>query len=98
LVITFCSLIWRTRLPTPAYGAIERIENFNTELVEPRNIDIWLPEILIKQKLFCRLYARRTNAFDAKNLNKTSWDADDTFGELLRTEDRDCMWLEFGMF
>jgi predicted alpha/beta superfamily hydrolase len=95
LIITLSGLICGAQdLPTPAYGTIERIENFNTELVEPRNIDIWLPENFDKTKSYSVVYMHDGQMlFDAsKTWNKTSWDADDTFGELLKNgKIRDCI-------
>jgi predicted alpha/beta superfamily hydrolase len=95
LIIILSGLICGAQdLPTLAYGAIERIENFNTELVEPRNIDIWLPENFDKTKSYSVVYMHDGQMlFDAsKTWNKTSWDADDTFGELLKNEKiRDCI-------
>jgi enterochelin esterase-like enzyme len=94
LIITLSGLICGAQdLPALAYGSIERIENFNTELVEPRNIDIWLPENFDKKKSYSVVYMHDGQMlFDAsKTWNKTSWDADDTFGKLLKEgKIRDC--------
>jgi predicted alpha/beta superfamily hydrolase len=95
LIITISSLICGAQnLPALAFGSIERIENFDTELVEPRNIDIWLPENFDKTKNYSVVYMHDGQMlFDSsKTWNKTSWDADDTFGKLLKDEKiKDCI-------
>jgi predicted alpha/beta superfamily hydrolase len=95
LIITLSSLICGAQnLPALAFGSIERIENFDTELVEPRNIDIWLPENFDKTKNYSVVYMHDGQMlFDSsKTWNKTSWDADDTFGKLLKDgKIKDCI-------
>lgn len=95
LIIILPSLICKAQdLPEVTYGSIERIENFNTGLVEPRNIDIWLPENFDKTKNYSVVYMHDGQMlFDSsKTWNKTAWEADDTFGKLLIDEKiRDCI-------
>lgn len=76
-------------LPTVTYGRIERIEQFETQLVEPRNIDIWLPENYDPTKRYAVVYMHDGQMlFDAtQTWNKTAWDADDTFGKLLKAKE-----------
>ncbi len=73
-------------LPNVAYGSIERIENFKTDLVEPRNVDVWLPENYDKAKRYSVVYMHDGQMlFDAtKTWNKTEWEADETYGKLLQ--------------
>ena len=81
-------------LPELAYGSVERITSFDTKLVEPRNIDVWLPENFDKTKNYSVVYMHDGQMlFDAsKTWNKTAWEADDTFGKLLlEGKIRDCM-------
>ncbi len=81
-------------LPETACGSIERIENFNTTLVEPRNVDIWLPENFDITKKYSVVYMHDGQMlFDSsKTWNKTAWDADDTFGQLMEEgKIRDCI-------
>ena len=95
LIITLSSLICSAQgLPEVAYGSIERIENFNSKLVETRNVDIWLPENFDKSKKYSVVYMHDGQMlFDSsKTWNKTAWDADDTFGKLLKDgKIRDCI-------
>ena len=45
ITIVLCGLISNAQtLPQVASGRIERIENFKSQFVEARNVDIWLPE------------------------------------------------------
>lgn len=81
-------------LPALAYGSVERITNFDTKLVEPRNIDVWLPENFDKTKSYAVVYMHDGQMlFDpSKTWNKTAWEADDTFGNLLKEgKIKDCM-------
>ncbi|MGB5242682.1 MAG: alpha/beta hydrolase-fold protein [Lutimonas sp.] len=81
-------------LPALSYGSVERITNFDTKLVEPRNIDVWLPENFDKTKSYAVVYMHDGQMlFDpSKTWNKTAWEADDTFGKLLKEgKIKDCM-------
>jgi enterochelin esterase-like enzyme len=81
-------------LPKVTYGNIERIENFKTELVEPRNIVIWLPENYDTKKQYAVVYMHDGQMlFDStRTWNKTAWDADETFGNLLQKRKiKDCI-------
>jgi predicted alpha/beta superfamily hydrolase len=81
-------------LPALSYGSVERITNFETKLVEPRNIDVWLPENFDKTKSYAVVYMHDGQMlFDpSKTWNKTAWEADDTFGKLLKEgKIKDCM-------
>lgn len=95
LIIILSSLVCKAQnLPELAYGSIDRIENFKTTLVEPRNVDIWLPENFNKAKNYSVVYMHDGQMlFDSsKTWNKTAWDADDTFGKLLKDgKIRDCI-------
>lgn len=73
-------------LPRVSFGKIERISRFHTELVEPRNIDIWLPDSYDTGKTYDVLYMHDGQMlFDsATTWNKQAWDADDCFGRLIK--------------
>ena len=75
-------------LPKVTFGRIERIENFKTELVEPRNIDIWLPENFDQSKHYTVVYMHDGQMlFDATSTwNKQEWAVDETAGELIQSE------------
>ena len=34
----------QAQISTPAFGRIERLENFPSKLLAARNVDVWLPE------------------------------------------------------
>ncbi len=95
LIFTMTFLVCQAQdLPELAYGSVERITSFDTKLVEPRNIDVWLPENFDKTKNYSVVYMHDGQMlFDAsKTWNKTAWEADDTFGKLLlEGKIRDCM-------
>lgn len=85
-MIIISSLICTAQdLPKVSYGSIVRVENFQTKLVTPRNVDIWLPEHFSTNKKYDVVYMHDGQMlFDAtQTWNKTAWDADDTFGKLL---------------
>ena len=85
-MIIISSLICNAQdLPKVSYGSIVRIKNFETKLVAPRNVDIWLPEHFNTNKKYDVVYMHDGQMlFDAtQTWNKTAWDADDTFGKLL---------------
>lgn len=94
-IILLLSLISTAQdLPKVKYGTIERIESFKTDFVEPRNIDIWLPENYDISKQYSVVYMHDGQMlFDSDiTWNKTAWDADDTFGILLENgEIHDCI-------
>ena len=95
LIFTMTFLVCQAQdLPELAYGSVERITSFDTKLVEPRNIDVWLPQNFDKTKNYSVVYMHDGQMlFDAsKTWNKTAWEADDTFGKLLlEGKIRDCM-------
>lgn len=74
------------QLPKVSTGKIERIQNFPTKLIETRNVDIWLPEGYDAGKRYAVVYMHDGQMlFDPSiTWNKTAWEADETFGRLLR--------------
>lgn len=68
-------------------GKIEHIENFTSKFVEPRNIDIWLPENYDGKKKFAVLYMHDGQMlFDsATTWNHQSWNIDDVATKLMQT-------------
>lgn len=73
-------------LPFVSNGRVERIDNFKSAFVQPRNVDVWLPDSFDITKKYSVVYMHDGQMlFDAsKTWNKTSWDADETFGRLLQ--------------
>lgn len=66
-------------------GKIERFANFNSQFVDARNIDVWLPDGYSKNEKYAVLYMHDGQAlYDAENTwNKQSWEVDETSGKLI---------------
>jgi enterochelin esterase-like enzyme len=66
-------------------GRIDHLENFPSKLVEPRNIDIWLPEGYDGKKKFSVLYMHDGQMlFDSTTTwNRQSWNVDDIAAQLM---------------
>jgi predicted alpha/beta superfamily hydrolase len=67
-------------------GRVERIENFNSNYVSPRNVDIWLPEGYSNKKEYSVLYMHDGQMlFDStSNWNKQEWSVDEVVGDLIK--------------
>lgn len=65
-------------------GKIDHIENFTSKFVEPRNVDIWLPENYDSTRKFSVLYMHDGQMlFDSTTTwNKQSWNVDDVLTQL----------------
>jgi predicted alpha/beta superfamily hydrolase len=72
-------------LPKVASGKIERIENFNSEFVAPRNIDIWLPDGYDSGKNYRVVYMHDGQMlFDSTiTWNKKEWKVDEVLSKLI---------------
>lgn len=66
-------------------GTIERIENFPSEFVKPRNVDVWLPENYSKDKKYAVVYMHDGQMlFDATTTwNKQEWKVDEVASRLI---------------
>lgn len=84
LILSFTN-INAQNLPKVINGKIERLENFNSKFVEPRNIDIWLPESYDGKKKFAVLYMHDGQMlFDsAMTWNHQAWNVDDVIASLV---------------
>ncbi len=67
-------------------GKMVRIENFPSDFVKPRTIDIWLPEGYSSDKRYAVLYMQDGQMlFDSSGTwNKQEWQADETASRLIR--------------
>lgn len=77
-----------------ASGNIERLENFDTEFVTSRNVDIWLPEGYSNEKKYAVLYMHDGQMlFDSTaTWNKQEWGVDETTSSLIdEGKIRDCI-------
>lgn len=74
-----------SELPTVSTGTIERLANFPSEQVPPRNVDVWLPNGYPQAAPYAVLYMHDGQMlFDpAKTWNHQEWRADEVAGELI---------------
>ncbi len=72
-------------LPKVSSGKIERLENFSSQFVIPRNIDVWLPDGYNANSKYNVVYMHDGQMlFDtAQTWNKKEWRADETFAKLI---------------
>lgn len=78
----------------PASGTVQRFENFPSKFVEPRNVDVWLPDGYDARKKYAVLYMHDGQMlFDsATTWNKQEWGVDETTGRLIAEKKiRDCI-------
>jgi len=73
-------------LPNVSSGSIHRINNFHSEFVEPRNVDVWLPEGYDPAKKYNVIYMHDgQNLFDStQTWNRKEWGVDETFTRLIK--------------
>jgi len=73
------------QLPKVACGSVQRLEKFQSRFIDPRNVDIWLPDGYSKAKKYCVLYMHDGQAlFDSTLMwNKQEWGVDETMCKLL---------------
>ncbi len=66
-------------------GKIDRVENFKSKFVSPRNVDVWLPDNYSDNKGYAVLYMHDGQMlFDStKSWNKQEWGVDETMSQLL---------------
>lgn len=82
------------QLPKVCCGRIIRLENFASAYVQPRNIDIWLPENYDDKKKFAVLYMHDGQMlFDSSTTwNKQAWDVDDVLSAMMQKKEiKDCI-------
>lgn len=86
ILITFAfTTLHAQEKPTVMCGSMVRLENFDSEFVQPRHVDIWLPENYTEDSLYAVLYMHDGQMlFDsAITWNGQTWDADDTACRLM---------------
>jgi predicted alpha/beta superfamily hydrolase len=75
-------------------GKIVRIESFPSQIITPRNIDIWLPNDYNSNKKYDVVYMHDGQMlFDStKTWNHKEWKVDEVFSELIKTKRiKDCI-------
>jgi enterochelin esterase-like enzyme len=67
-------------------GMVKRLEKFASKYVDPRNIDVWMPDGYSSKKKYAVLYMHDgAGLFDAtKTWNKQEWGVDETLGKLIK--------------
>ena len=83
LILSYVS-ICKAQLPSVVSGTIQRITDFHSQFVSPRNIDIWLPDGYTTSKKYAVLYMQDGQMlFDANTTwNKSAWEIDDVASKL----------------
>jgi len=66
-------------------GRLERFENFKSQFVDPRHIDVWLPDAYSDKEKYAVLYMHDGQMlYDPENTwTKQAWDVDKTAGKLI---------------
>jgi len=86
LILFVSTQSYSQNLPKVVSGSIKRIENFKSEFIAARNVDIWLPEGYSTAKKYAVLYMHDGQMlFDSTTTwNHQSWDVDDVASGLMR--------------
>jgi len=73
---------------TLSSGTIQRVDSFPSKFIEPRTIDVWLPDNYTENKKYAVLYMHDGQMlFDAtKTWNKQEWRVDEIVSTLLKEE------------
>lgn len=79
-------LTFSQELPKVVSGTVERIEQFKSNYVTERKVDVWLPENYSTAKKYAVLYMHDGQMlFDPETTwNKQSWNVDDVVSKLLQ--------------
>ena len=89
LVVVACALsaAAQPEVPSVASGKIERVTDFPSKYIAPRNIDIWLPAGYSASEKYAVLYMHDGQMLydPATTWNKTAWNVDDVAGQLMAT-------------
>lgn len=71
-----------------ASGTLERIENFPTQFIEPRHVDVWLPQGYSKNKKYEVLYMHDGQMLfdETTTWNKQEWEVDEVASKLMKDQ------------
>ncbi len=77
-------LLPKPRMPVATSGAISRFESFESKFVDPRTVDVWLPEGYNTKQKYAVLYMHDGQMlYDAATTwNKQAWEVDEVAGRL----------------
>ncbi|MEI7471572.1 MAG: alpha/beta hydrolase-fold protein [Chitinophagaceae bacterium] len=87
LVLSFYFItIGNAQTPSPSSGTIRQFANFSSVYVEPRTVDVWLPDDYSAKKKYAVLYMQDGKSLFDSNIvwNHQEWMADETIGRLLK--------------
>ena len=87
-LLNLITLFSAAQTPLVHSGSIQHIERFNSTCIEPRNIDIWLPDGYDEHQKYAVIYMHDGQMlFDsAHNWNHQEWQVDETLGELVKQQ------------
>ena len=87
VVVALFSIV-QAQIPKVSSGKIERISDFKSQFVTPRNIDVWLPENYSASKKYAVLYMQDGQMLYDSDLtwNIQSWNVDETVAELIKSQ------------
>ena len=76
------------QVPKVSTGTIQRIENFKSNYVDSRNVDVWLPDGYSNTQKYAVLYMHDGQMlYDAETTwNKQAWEVDAIAGKLIQEE------------
>ena len=83
-IVCFTSLV-TAQLPYTEQGLVERLENFPTDYISPRHVDIWTPEGYDPTKKYPVIYMHDGQMlFDSTNTwNHQEWKVDEVLSQLI---------------
>ncbi len=86
LTLFFLFVKHTAQIPYVVSGKIDRITNFKSQFVTPRNVDIWLPENYSMSKKYAVLYMQDGQMlYDPETTwNNQSWNVDDVISDLIK--------------
>ncbi|MCU0444757.1 MAG: alpha/beta hydrolase-fold protein [Microscillaceae bacterium] len=82
------------QLPQPSSGSLQRFENFASQYVAPRHIDVWLPTNYTPNKKYAVLYMHDGQMLydSATTWNKQEWGVDEALTQLSQNQKiKDCI-------
>jgi enterochelin esterase-like enzyme len=84
-ILMIFQIIFAQTLPQVVSGKIERMENFKSNYVTERNIDVWLPENYSSSKKYNVLYMHDGQMLYDPEMawNKQAWNVDDVLTKLV---------------
>jgi len=84
--LLFLTVQYSAQIPKVIGGKIERIADFKSQYVTPRNVDVWLPADYSTSKKYAVLYMQDGQMLYDPEMtwNKQSWNVDDIISGLLK--------------